>query len=88
MIEDRASVERAIPALKAEAGAPWRAQDMASCWRLARTLCILCPSDGVGPDGSGLRLSAYGATEFSFPGHRPSELAILREKAAGALAAL
>ena len=48
---------------------------------------ILCPRYGVGPDGSGLWLSTYGGSGFAFPDHRPSELAALLKKAAGALRA-
>jgi hypothetical protein len=42
----------------------------------------------VGPDGSGLWLGAYGETGFSFPGQRPSELAMLLKKASAELRAL
>jgi hypothetical protein len=63
-------------------------QGTGCCWRPARPLRILCPSYGIGLDGFGLWLSAYGGTGFSFPGHRPSELAMLLRTAADALAAL
>jgi hypothetical protein len=74
--------------LEAQTGAPWRVQGTGSCWRPARPLRILCPGYGIGPDGSGLLLSAYGGSSFSFPGHRPPELASLLTKAAAALGAL
>jgi hypothetical protein len=86
--EDVAGVEDAVSARKAEAGASWRVQGTGSCRRPARPMRIRCPSYGVEPDGSGLWLSAYGGTGFSFPGHRPAELATLLKQAAGALRAL
>jgi hypothetical protein len=87
-IADLTEIESGVPGLETETGAPWRVQGTGSCWRPARPLRILCPSYGVGPDGSGLRVSAYGGTGFSFPGHGPSELAMLLTKAAAALGAL
>lgn len=88
MIKDGAGVEDAIPAPKTETGAPWRVHGTASWRRPVRPTRIPCPSQSVGSDVSGLWLSAYGGTDFSFPGHRPSELAALLEKAAAALGAL
>lgn len=87
-IEDLAGIEEGIPELKSGTDAPYRVQGTGSCWRPARPMRILCPSYGVGPDGSGLSLSAYGGNGFAFPGHRPSELALLLKKAAATLAAL
>lgn len=86
-IEDLRGIEGGIPELKSDTGAPWRVQGTASCWMPDRPLRILCPSYGVGPDGSGLWLAAYGASSFSFPGHRPAELVRLMEAALAALAA-
>lgn len=87
-IEDLALIEDGIPELKAGTGALWRVQGTGSCWRPARPMRILCPSYNVGPEGSGLSLSAYGGNSFAYPGHRPSELAQLLKKAAATLAAL
>jgi hypothetical protein len=87
-IEDLAGIESGIAGLKAETGAPWRVEGTGRCWRPAHPMRILCPSYGVGPDGSGLWLSAYGGNGFAFPGHRPSTLALLLKEATAALAAL
>ena len=87
-IEELALIEDGIPELKAGTDAPWRVKGTGSCWRPARPMRILCPSYGVGPEGSGLSLSAYGGNSFAFPGHRPPELALLLKKAAATLTAL
>jgi hypothetical protein len=87
-IEDLAGIEDGITELKAQTSAPWRVQGTARCWMPARPLRVLCPSYAAGPDGSGLWLSAYGGTGFSFPGYLPAELARLLKKAASALATL
>lgn len=87
-IEDLADIEDGVSELEAGTGAPWRVQGTASCWMPARPMRILCPSYGVGPEGSGLWLGADGGSRFGFPGHRPSELALLLKKAAARLAAL
>lgn len=87
-ISELADIEAGIADLKSGAAARYRVQGTASCWWSARPMRILGPSYGVGPDGSGLWLSACREAGFSFPGHRPSELAMLLKKAAGALRAL
>ena len=78
--EDLAGIEGGIPELE-NSITPYRVQGTASCWMPARPQRILCPSYRVGPDWSGLMLSAYGSDGFEFPARRPAELAALIQRA-------
>ena len=78
---DLADIEAGIPELKANQDAPYRVQGTGSCWMPARPVRIMCPSYRVGPDWSGLTLGAYGGPGFAYPGHRPSELTELIDRA-------
>ncbi len=80
-------IQEGIPKLKTSDSAPYRVQGTGSCWRPPRRVRIMCPSYRVGPDGSGLGLGTFGGWGFSFPGHKPSEVSELIDKAMAALAA-
>ena len=84
---DLTQIELGIPRLKGGTDAPWRVEGTASCWKPRQPQRILCPSYVVGPMGSRLALAAYGGKGFEFPGHRPSELAALIERAIEAFSA-
>lgn len=84
--EDLAGIEGGIPELES-GSAPYRVQGTAGCWRPTHPQRILCPSDRIGPDWSGMTLGAYDADGFEFPAHRPAELAALIERAIEALPA-
>lgn len=83
-----AEIEAGVAELESEAGAPYRVQGTARCWRPERPMRILCPSYHGSPDGMGLGLGVLGGSGFSFPGKRPSDLAALIDQAAAALAAI
>jgi hypothetical protein len=85
-IDDLGEIESGIAELESGNGAPWRVQGTARCWRPARPMRILCPGYGIGPEGAGLQLAAYGGSQFTFPGRRPAELSLLMEQALALLA--
>jgi len=87
MKRDLVDIEAGIPELKANQNAPYQVQGTGSCWMPPRPVRIMCPSYRVGPDWSGLTLSAYGGPDFAYPGRKPSELVELIDRAVADLQA-